>query len=662
MNLLNHFVSRACYLAWSLVMAAVAIAWCTPGVAGQELNVRISLKNGSVITVQVPDQIIRWTDVAEDGSMVKRDIQLSEIEELVLSSSPASDQVAAIRGYLGDLQSDKYFERQNAEEMLSDPSIGGPFQSLIESQLKHKDFEVRYRIERIISRLDNEVEEADSEFDRLQTAKGQTIYGDAGDFNIQGMYRDQKVEFKRSQISLLSVPGISADAGKQGGKEVKVQMFHDHNGSFYLDGQRFISFEASPAGHELPDKGDITETFIPVGLKLGTEQNGFVGISGYGFKFDLLPVSGKSVCVFENMGNYHKRFRGVMELEFCMPNLASVPAGVNEIGLFIARVGHSRDIIMEAYNADGHLLACVESTDKPCVFTGVKSNELITKVRILSNPHLFRVDRSIDNDYAIDSVCFSTPKPVRHVKNSKTKGFRLKNGDLFSARDLKPDKTVSADVNGKAFDVPIEEVDLLQFARQELRPKTPSWVVLLEDGSLLYVKTGNRFTSNRFPALSFDTSEIVAITTSKNPVRFPAEGDFDQGKNVIVFPTCRIVDEVEFSQRGFTWDISAKKLQQPLFTGKEDPDEEDPTPQIDSILYEKAWPENIPTVWLSRPKTQSPSIGRIRLVDGQQLAIGENASFQLKEMNRNNIVLSVGGRDTTILLKDILSIDLPDTN
>ena len=72
-----------------------------------------------------------------------------------------------------------------------------------------------------------------------------------------------------------------------------------------------------------------------------------------------------------------------MELRFCLPNQQSVRAGVHELGLFIARVNHSRDFIMEAYNADGQILGSVEASDQQYVFMGIKSSEPIVFVRIL---------------------------------------------------------------------------------------------------------------------------------------------------------------------------------------------------------------------------------------------------------------------------------------
>jgi len=627
-----------------------------------ELNadeLQLTLKDGSAITVQMIDQNIRWTDLRESGKLVQRDVPLATIKTLVLSPTQASEQATAVVRLLNDLSSSRYFDRQSAEDQLSDPAIGGPFRSLIESQTDHVEFEVRYRIQRIISRLKRETEIVSSDLDVLTTDNGRQIEGYAGEFSLTGKFRGNDIMFVRSQVSLITKSQKKAPPAESG-EELSVEIYHDHKGSFYLNDQAFIGFESTPAGHDLPGDGNVTDSYVPLGLKPETKQNGFVGVSGYRFKFDRLPVRGNSVCVFENTGGRHERFRGVMEFKFCMPNQPAVTAGVREFGLFIARVGHSRDIIMEAYSADGHLLACVESTDQPCVFTGVKSNELITKIRILSNPYLFRVDRTIDNDYAVDSVCFSHPEVATNTPGSDKKSIRLKNGDLLVSHDLNIGNVISTRVNNKPYKIPIDKVDAIQFGKEEVLSETPSWAVLLKDGSLLYVKTGDRFSSEQFPGLEFSRAEIAAIANSKMPIRFPAAGDFEKGNNVVVFPTCRIATDVIFSPAGFSWNKSAIKIQQPLFTGKEDPAEEDPTPQMNSIQYETAWPEDTPTVWLSPPMAQSCKLGRIRLADGQQLSIGPGATFQFESLSQEQVILSAGGQNRIIRIQDVLSIVFPN--
>jgi len=351
-----------------------------------------------------------------------------------------------------------------------------------------------------------------------------------------------------------------------------------------------------------------------------------------------------------------------------LPNQTTVPAGVYEIGLFIARSNHSRDFLLEAYNVDGELLAAVEATDQSCVFSGVKANEPITKVRVLSNPYLFRLDRTPDEDFAIDSVCFSPPAPVSIPTDSRPGVIRLKNGDLLrgieisdalnveylklidetAMQSLKMDahseaglgellnsvvavgtekifekalqdrleKTNSpelkealkkvesgwkkrpeatpknsgpgspAHLNAKMFNtikivdeksvsievsqtetmtLPLADLQTIRFANEldgslgkdkklkiganKQGPNT--WMAILKDRSALFIEPGEKLTSTTLN-LSFNIEDLAALKCSRNPTRYPEAGDFEKGKQVLVFPTCRIPsDNLKFSADGF---------------------------------------------------------------------------------------------------------------
>ena len=59
-------------------------------------------------------------------------------------------------------------------------------------------------------------------------------------------------------------------------------------------------------------------------------------------------------------------------------------------------------------------------------------------------------------------------------------------------------------------------------------------------------------------------------------------GTSSMGKRVLVFPTCRIAsNNLVFSDTGFEWKASDKKLEQPVQTEEDDEGEEqDPTPDL----------------------------------------------------------------------------------
>lgn len=623
---------------------------------------QLSLTGGSVITVEMEGQDIQWTNVALTGEMTTRKIAFSNIDRLILSLSPASQQVAEVRRLIGMLESPDYLKRELAEEKLSDSEIGGKFKSLIKMQADHKKYEVRYRIDRILTQLDSDSQQTGNEFDKLTLADGTVVEGDAGKFTLNCSYRGQQMTFARADIRMISAPanpGRPQDAIEK----TQVRMFHDHVGNFYLPDQIKVDFEQAPNGAELAKFADVTDLFTPIGLKLGAEKKGSVVVSGFPFRFAPLPPAANSVCVYESLGSYSKRFKGIMEIRFCMPNQAAVPAGVHEFGLFLGRVNHSRDFILEAYNADGQLLASVESTDRPCVFAGVKSTELITKLRVLSNPYLFRVDRIIDEDYAVDDICFSAPTPIIDPADSEPGVVRLKNGDLLKANEIRilDSNAISVRVNEQdPLTINMDELASVRFDRNLDGPKEPGWMAALPDRTVLLVEPGDTFESPTFNHLRFKPDDLLAIWSSRNPARFPEANDFQMAEHVMVFPTCRIAtSNLEFSAEGYAWQ-KPNKIEQPVrTTDEEDDDEDDPTPDLSSVDFADSSPESIPTIWMDAPSPHAAGTGQVRLIDGQQIVLGGQTGFSLAEIRKDAITVSVKGKSTEIPIAQVVSIQFP---
>ena len=138
-------------------------------------------------------------------------------------------------------------------------------------------------------------------------------------------------------------------------------------------------------------------------------------------------------------------------------------------------------------------------------------------------------------------------------------------------------------------------------------------------------------------------------------------GTSSMGKRVLVFPTCRIAsNNLVFSDTGFEWKASDKKLEQPVQTEEDDEGEEqDPTPDFTSVKYAKNSPEIIPTVWLAPPTSQKPGTGKLRLTDGQQLTLGSENGFKIAGLDNNSVVVSIAGQETRIPIEKVLSIDFP---
>ena len=139
------------------------------------------------------------------------------------------------------------------------------------------------------------------------------------------------------------------------------------------------------------------------------------------------------------------------------------------------------------------------------------------------------------------------------------------------------------------------------------------------------------------------------------------KSDFENGKIVIVFPTCRIIPEaISFSKLGFSWPEDSVKVVQDLTIEGDEKDQDDPTPDMDRVTYETASPENSPTIWLQPPLSTRPEQGRIILADGQQLVLNGDLKFQLAEIQEDKITISIGGEMATIPLEQVQVIEFPD--
>lgn len=657
----------------------------------------ITLNSGSVFTIELDDQTINWTDVTAEGQLKEQPLKLSEVKTLVLSRAPASNQIAKLRRLILMLDSEDYQAREQAELELADPQLQSRATGLLQAKVKdnNSSAELRYRALRVLSHFKRSSPAGDTEFDYATLSDDTSLEGDAGDFSLRGSLRGAEVQLARPQIRMIrnlalpQTPTPSNPTAVRESPRVNVRIYHDHEGEFLLPHQRLVEFETSPSAADLVREQDISETFIPWGLRLETERIGFVGISGFPLSRDG-PVGLNSICVFERRGTFNKQFIGEMVIRFCLPNQRSIPAGVHEVGFFIAKISHRRDIIVEAYGARGDLLGVIESTDASVNFCGIKSSEPITMLRVLSNPHLFRVDRIVDEDYAIDSLSFSDPVPVpissdvRQIqdpekwnpenplyRNPPRRGSRgseeiaelipdefqtnevhLKNGDVLLARtidflnersirvELDPKMSNRSDVEpfSASLQIALDDIRSLRFKRtsEQLTP-TKGWLIGLADQSRLRVEPGERFRSQLFRDLEFSLTDIVLLTAAEQPVRLPQLTDFETSENgepiaaVMVFPTCRIVAEkFELDDRKFAWEPGAQKIEQALWvTSMRSANDDDPTPTHHTVDFAETSSEEIPSVWLKPPQSLSDGLGWIKLIDGQQITLGGSAGFQL---------------------------------
>ena len=645
------------------IFIAICVSSSSSPASAEQLTVRF--RSGTSLTGDIAEPSIAWTTVAANGAVSQFDYKISQIKTLSLSTSESSAQMIQVRQLLSQLGDDDYHQRELAEAQLK--SIGGQFRGVVESFADHPSSEVRYRVKRLMSEKNfKSSPTARREVDRITLNDGSKWEGEATNFSLTLTAYGQTIPLGRKNVAGMtdqSLTQFKPTAAAANGEAVKVDLFHRYE-DFTNDNQKEFRFDVRSDGSPFSLNEKIDQAYISDGVKFNSVDPGFVGASPFSFKYENLPVGGKSAALLGQKRG--RNYKGVMEITFCEPGNPNVAAGVHEFGTFIARVDFRRDIILEAYGPQGQLLATVEATDQDCVFAGVKSNQLIAKIRILSNPYLKKIERKIDDDFAIDTMRMSKPVPTRVHRLNLTREVTLNNGDLiqWAGLNIKNDSKLNLVINKVAdrnlsLNFPLEELSSVYFARSI--KSSNSWRALLSDGSQINVLPGKSFNSKQF-GFEIKPSDFVACWPAASVPRLPVAGDFVAGQSspLIVFPTCRIqTDSVDFASDRLSWKVS-KKLQQPLQLGDKDSDE-DPTPKQTAFKYADTLANQLPTVWMRAPKIL-PAVGSfIYLTDGQRLAFGQQGQFELKEFGTRSITVAHRqGKDKKIPISSVYSIQFDE--
>lgn len=644
-----------------ITITLLCVAFASNSAWGDQFT--LNLVNGTVIKVEADaNQTIPWNTVNSAGKMTKQPCRLGDMQRINLTEQPASLKIAKVRELLDKLDSDSYPIRQEAQTALSQPELGIPFRDLIELEKENSSLEVRARVHEILLALKKNKSSKPPEFDILYLKDGTVRRGDVGELVFKCEFRGAELTFKRTAIRRLSPQTIRVAQPPARGT-VAPETLHKHKDEFYETPERVIDFESVEVQDTKASK-DLTTTFIDRGVIMNADGAGFVGLANYAFQYPDTPTGGESACVVDASGTYRKRFEGKMEFTFCVPGLPDIPAGVHEFGLFLSRAENPRDFILEAYNQDSQLLATTEATDEFCVFLGVRSNEPIAFVRVLSNPYLFELDRKVDKNYAIDNIWFGPPTPLhdatiaRIIPGSHT--ISLKNGEILSVEDLRIDDDslkVFDSLLGKQFVIETDDIRAIRFATDKefesaLRlpdPTSDDWMVMLKDRSILKVTPGKSFTSQLLNQRQFAPEELMAIWSQRDQMRFPEKGDFDNAQNVLVFPTCRWQTEIELNESGVSWK-PGKKVVQPVYPRlmreeavekkKNPPAREDATPKFTKFQFGERTESQMPTIWFAEPQLFPDEQGYVALKDGQQLVLGGEQGFSISELNQNGITIS----------------------
>ena len=661
-------------------MSASAGAAASQQVAGQDnVQFEIELRDGTVVTRQFQKPSLTWTDVSKQGEMSKQQIELSRIKSVKFSLEPASEQLARVLKLLAQLDSDDFHLRENAETELADAGVR--FRNVLEQNRDLKTLDGTFRLKRVLKSMKSSKKDSAFTLDVLTLQDGTELSGDAGNGSYKIISSDGQVEeIPRSRIAAIIRAKPLAKTRPEQAASVETTLFHNHAKFMQNRELIMVDFDFEPDGAALDSNDkDVNDTFVDWGLTLGTEvDRATVGISGYEIESGDRPVGGNSICVQPEAQS--KRFRGVMEISFCQPGTGSVPHGVYEVGMFVSRVNHSRDILVEAWDSMGRLIGVCESSDEPCTFCGISSSVPIAKVRVLSNPWMLelrklnaevgkRALQKVDTDYAVDSILFSTPVPIDSPRTDVH--YFGKNGDMVTTNSLKvvkdreflvkpaklPSMTTTLSKTNTIVFTPIPK----PFASRKYEGR---WFAMLKDNSVLQWSPEKLLFSETLGS-EIDPADVLAIWPANQALRLPLADDFKSGDNVLVYPGCRVgTPKVKINANGFAWD-SQNVLTQKLYEEDEfkvDRRSNDESDAVEPRAKIYAWDISelpayeIPSIWFSKPSLMLAGQGAVKLKSGEILVYGNGATFKLLSVGPQEVKLSVGDRELSLPMSSVNAI------
>lgn len=632
-------------------------------------DLEFHLVDGNILTAEPLDHSFAWKTVSKNGSVRDAAILWKSVKTLQLTNTPSSRQAAEVGRLLKMLASDDYLDRESAEAQLANAEISGGFRDIVLAFKDDPDMEVRIRVARILAELKSADKKQEIKFDSLSLDRSETLQGDAGNFQLRVSFRGKEIVILRRDVLLIRQPQARKAESPTATLSPTVEVFQTPDNHFYQPGQTIVDFSSSPSGEELNRRDIIENSFIPWGIKFGCEEaKGNVVVSSYNFATLGKMPKDNSIAIYDSVTTPPKRFKGIMTIDFCLPNMPSVSAGVREFGAFLAIVENGRDFILEGYNAQDQLIVTVESPTERCGFVGFKSNEPVTHIRILSNPYLFRIDRTVDDDYGIDHVCFSKPE-LTSLKKTPTDAVRLKNGNLLLGDGLKLSQDKVTISNSRVGSISFATADVAEigFAKMPANESSTkgnakgkaNWFVTLDDGSQLHAEVGSSF---KLPTLGRDLkpTQISALHNQQTVKRFPLKGDGD--KPILVFPTCRIpAKNFKLTDAGFEWNSSSQKLIQPV--DDENPlgvNGKDPTPTNSKIIYGETTSDSLPTVWLKDAVIPSSAVGLLQTKSGEQIAFGDGTNFKLNGIEKNQLMFSGLEKSFTVDMENVQTLRWPN--
>ena len=646
--------SRTICLVASYLLFFLLALWPMAGFS--QTPVTVVLKSGSTLRGETTLASFEFNSIAKQSS-VQEQLQLADIVSIVLGRKTDASELEKISRAIAGLDSPLYGEREESEQFLISNNMLPMFRSMLESEKNHVSLEKRHRVGRILKQLDNLGGNAprnspprnstSSNFDVIQTKAGKRLVGKLQEAPFPLIWQKNEVQIPFAEIQRIMlgapIPPFASAQKVDGVPSLTVSQTLTDNPVW--TSVPVLNFNQDHGGNALDQYMYVDDEFVDKGVRfLGVGDNRIM-VSDLSVSSDTGPAP-RSICVYDPTKG-RRVFDGIIRVSFCVPGMPEIPAAVNQVGFQLAWIDHPKDLLLEAYDAMGNLIATVEAGGERTQFFGLQSSIPIARVQVVQNPHLGVLGREVDRTYALMNFRISGPQPIGGILNrSNNFQIRLKSGDLLCSPtwQWKGDSVKLACPGLPEQNVAFQDIAAITMPKS-LWTSAPTdkatWMVKRRDGTVLDVTPGEQLASTRTPNLKIPVAEIEAFWSPRDSLRLPWHGDFEKpDSKVIVFPTCRlVVPDVRLAAEGLAWDLPAANVllpeQLPNIKKAFAEESQKLVPDVPTFSYEGSQDRQYPSVWFARPKIDNSP--QLVLKNGEKFNLME--TFSIKNIDNSGVSL-----------------------
>ena len=617
---------------------------------------RVVFEDGTALVLEVENIEFTWNTISEDGKVTPRRQRMHDVLELRLAKTTVSEEVAQVKQLIDQLNAPRYGVREAAEKKLR--QVAGPYQEILKKRQETGNAEARIRLKRIIKHFSRQSRTSKASFDILSVANGKVTRGDCPNLKIVGQFYGNELAIDRK-----GVVRVSRQKQGQSGKNKFVAGFHataSEPSRFYTDKMKTVDFETGKAGVRMQIGDDISAAYVYLGCRMmcepsksGKSNDNRVEIDGYDVRGRTPGKSG--VCLDQDYDS--PKYKGRFRVHFCMPGQPGLNSSTKRVGAYLQMINVPRTIVLEAYNSDDECVGICEAIESTS-FVGIESDDPISYIRIKTNEYIVASgDTELDNDFAVDDLTFSEPQPDLTSGYDKDFAVTLSRGDVIRCSDIKFEdgqvKLIKCAVLNRDMTVPAKKVLSIVTPRekQKSRETRLNAFARTQAGSVLAInKIGDKAVVD-FPSFELKKDAICGIWGAKTLCRHANRKDYKSGKQVVVFPTLRlIVDRVELADNKVSWGQSKSEIAKQTMEKFED---------IDDPRHEKTFSlADSPSIWFRAPDQPQKGTGMIRLTDKQRFVLGEG-QFQLSDLSRDAVTIRFGEDKISVPMTQVRSIIFP---